>query len=121
MSSRKKRRKNLKKQMKTRELADALAVVICVGKKCCDRKLSREIVEAAREHAYLQEGPDRGDLSRHRAPQARRCGGRPRARRRCRWQTRGLASHRRLRFADSTVLVSLHDEVLVRQLVVGLL
>lgn len=49
--SKKKQRKKLKKQIKKRGLTKARAVVICVGKKCCDRERSRELVRVARNHA----------------------------------------------------------------------
>ena len=51
MSSKKKRKKKLRKMLAKRELADSLALVICVGKKCGDRNTSREVLHEARAYA----------------------------------------------------------------------
>jgi (2Fe-2S) ferredoxin len=45
------KKRKLRKLMRKRELQDETALVICVGKRCCDRDESRDVVEAAREHA----------------------------------------------------------------------
>jgi (2Fe-2S) ferredoxin len=45
------KKKKLKKQMRKRDLEDATALVICVGKKCCPREASRALVEKTRAYA----------------------------------------------------------------------
>jgi (2Fe-2S) ferredoxin len=45
------KRRKLRKQMCKRDLDDAIALVVCVGKKCCSRAESRSLVEAARTYA----------------------------------------------------------------------
>jgi (2Fe-2S) ferredoxin len=47
------KKKKLRKLMRDREPAEA-ALVICVGKKCCDRDESRAVVEEARSYAAEQ-------------------------------------------------------------------
>jgi (2Fe-2S) ferredoxin len=51
MSSRKKRKKKLKKLMRKRDLKRSLAVVVCVGKKCCPRRIARALVDEMRTYA----------------------------------------------------------------------
>lgn len=45
------KKKKLKKLMRKREAGDEPALVVCVGKKCADREVSRALVEQARAHA----------------------------------------------------------------------
>jgi (2Fe-2S) ferredoxin len=45
------KKRHLRKEMQKRELEEEIALVICVGKKCCSRDESRAVVEAAREYA----------------------------------------------------------------------
>jgi len=45
------KKRKLEKQMRKRELEDATALVICVGKRCCAREASSALVEAARTYA----------------------------------------------------------------------
>ncbi len=45
------RKRKLRKLMRKRELDDETALVICVGKRCCDREESRALVEATRAYA----------------------------------------------------------------------
>lgn len=53
-SKKKKRRKKLKQLMKKRGLKGVPSVVICVGKSCCDREVSRELVHVARTYAEAE-------------------------------------------------------------------
>jgi (2Fe-2S) ferredoxin len=41
----------LRKQMRKRELEDAVALVICTGKRCCGREESCALVQATRAYA----------------------------------------------------------------------
>jgi (2Fe-2S) ferredoxin len=45
------KKRKLRKQMRKRELEDATALVICVGKRCCGREESCALVEATRAYA----------------------------------------------------------------------
>lgn len=45
------KKRKLRKLMRKRELEDDVALVICVGKRCCDRDESRALVEATRTYA----------------------------------------------------------------------
>lgn len=45
------KKRKLRKRMKKRDLEKEPALVVCVGKSCCRRAESREVLEAAREYA----------------------------------------------------------------------
>lgn len=45
------KKQKLRKQMRKRELEDETALVICVGKRCCEREESCVLVEATRAYA----------------------------------------------------------------------
>ena len=45
------RKRKLRKQMRKRHLEDETALVICVGKRCCERRLSCALAEETREYA----------------------------------------------------------------------
>lgn len=45
------KKSKLRKQMRKRSLEDATALVFCVGKHCCDRRLSCALVDQTREYA----------------------------------------------------------------------
>ena len=51
------RKGKLRKQMRKRDLEDQPALVICVGKHCCDRKESCALVEATRAYAERTHSP----------------------------------------------------------------
>ena len=48
------RKGKLRKRMRKRGIEDETALVICVGKRCCKREVSRALVEEAR--AYVERG-----------------------------------------------------------------
>ncbi len=54
-----KKKRKLRKAMHKRELDDAPALVVCVGKKCCSRDESREVLDAARAEATALASPVR--------------------------------------------------------------
>ncbi len=56
-SKKKKRKKKLRKLMKKRDLKRSLAVVVCVGKKCCAKRTARELAHSMRDYARA-EHPD---------------------------------------------------------------
>ena len=45
------KKRKLRKQIRKRDLDDETALVICVGKRCCDRAESRAVAEAASDYA----------------------------------------------------------------------
>jgi (2Fe-2S) ferredoxin len=45
------KKRRLRKQMRKRHLEEATALVICVGKRCCEREKSCELVEETRAYA----------------------------------------------------------------------
>lgn len=45
------KKRKLRKLLRERDLEDATALVICVGKSCCPRAESRALVEATRAYA----------------------------------------------------------------------
>lgn len=51
------RKGKLRKQMKKRELEDETALVICVGKRCCDRRESCALAEATRAYVSNTRAP----------------------------------------------------------------
>ena len=51
------KKRKLRKQMRKRELEDARALVICVGKRCCPREESRALVDAARAYSAAIHSP----------------------------------------------------------------
>lgn len=46
-----KKKRKLCKRLATRELENEPVLAICVGKSCCPRAQSREVLDAAREYA----------------------------------------------------------------------
>ena len=63
MSKKRKRKKKLRKLMAKRDLCDVPALVICVGKDCCDRRVSRALADEARAYVAAAGAPLRVELA----------------------------------------------------------